>query len=130
MFMLLCLFLIYLFTLSIAPLNMSIILSSAESLFYDVMFTRPLSDIDSAMCYELLSFYVLLKVIISGNPFQLPLHHLFCIWRSNPIRFLSNKWPMAESISDKCRVTEHWGLAYSAFGRIEECKWSSLCVRV
>ena len=53
--------------------------------------TLQLSDMDAAICYELLAFYVLLKVIISGNPFQPPLHHLLYIWRSNPIRFLSKK---------------------------------------
>ena len=97
------------------------ILPSAESLFFDVMFTHHLSDI--AMCYGLLAFYVLLKIVISGNPFQLPLHHLLCIWLSYSIRSLSKKWPMAECISDRCRITEHRGLADSAFGRMDTLCW-------
>ena len=57
--------------------------------------------------YRTTCLLCVLKVIASGYPFQPPLHPLFCIWRSNPIRFLSKKWPKAESISDKCRVTAH-----------------------
>ena len=62
------------------------------------------------------------------TPFSHPLHPLFCIWHSNPIRFLSKKWPKAESISDKCRVTAH---RRTMTLRTGECAWSWLtCSRV
>ena len=59
---------------------------------------------------------VLLKVIISGYSFQPPFHHLFCIWCSNPIRFLSkivihgrvHIWQVEGKRTSRIRANSFW----------------------
>ena len=83
------------------------ILPSTESSLFNVLLPRHLSDIDSAICYRLLAFCVLLKIIISYH-FLPHLHLLFCFWRSNPIRLSSKKWLMEESLYAIYHMTLRW----------------------